>query len=142
MDQTNQTARYELTIIVPVYNEADGMPALERALADYLPHALRKACVLFVDDGSTDGSLRLIRDICSRQTDFFFLALARNGGLSGALKAASMPQHHPSSATSTPTCRPLPRTSTSCLPRPTATSWSPASVQHARTPGASVSSRR
>ncbi len=87
MDQTNQTARYELTIIVPVYNEADGMPALERALADYLPHALRKACVLFVDDGSTDGSLRLIRDICSRQTDFFFLALARNGGLSGALKA-------------------------------------------------------
>ena len=83
----NRTGDYRLTLIVPVFNEEDNLPRLERELAAFLPTCRVPACVLLVDDGSTDGSLAGIRGICSRQTDFFHLAFRKNAGLSAALKA-------------------------------------------------------
>lgn len=83
----NKTSQYELTIVVPVYNEEDNMQALEERLSAFLPQSRMKACVLFVDDGSTDSSLTRMRDICSRQPGFYYLALRQNGGLSAAMKA-------------------------------------------------------
>ena len=83
----NATADYQLTIIVPVYNEREGLPALEERLAAYLPKCPVKACVLLVNDGSTDGSAAGILEACSRHTDFFYLEFERNHGLSTALKA-------------------------------------------------------
>ena len=83
----NATADYQLTIIVPVYNEREGLPALEERLAAYLPKCPVKACILFVNDGSTDGSAAGILEACSRHTDFFYLEFDRNHGLSTALKA-------------------------------------------------------
>lgn len=83
----NKTTNYQFTIIVPVFNEQDNISALEERLCLFLPKAHYAACVLFVDDGSTDGSLDRIREICRRHTDFFYLSLERNGGLSAALKA-------------------------------------------------------
>lgn len=83
----NKTKNYELTILIPVYNEEGNIGALEERLSVFLPSARRTACVLFIDDGSTDASLGRIREICRRHTDFFYLSLERNGGLSAALKA-------------------------------------------------------
>lgn len=53
----NKTSNYELTIIVPIFNEEDNMQKLEELLSLYLPKALRTTCVLFVNDCSTDSSL-------------------------------------------------------------------------------------
>lgn len=83
----NKTSNYELTIIVPVYNEEDNMSKLEELLSVYLTKALRSACVLFVNDCSTDGSLAKIQDLCRRHTSFYYISLEKNGGLSAALKA-------------------------------------------------------
>lgn len=83
----NKTSNYQLTIVVPVFNEEDNMDALEKALGDYLPHAACKACVLFVDDGSKDNSLARIQELCQRHPDFFYISLQRNSGLSAAMKA-------------------------------------------------------
>ena len=83
----NKTAAYRFTIVVPVYNEEDNMGALEKTLNEFLPHSLYPACVLFVDDGSTDRSKQLMTDICRRNKDFYFISLQKNGGLSGAMKA-------------------------------------------------------
>lgn len=83
----NKSADYEFTVIVPVYNEEDNMPQLEKRLSEFLPRSIRKTMVLFVDDGSKDNSLRLIKEICSRHKDFHYLALSRNSGLSAAMKA-------------------------------------------------------
>ena len=82
-----QTSNYELTIVVPVYNEEDNLERVEKELSAFLPHSVVKTCVLFVNDGSTDGSLEMIRQVCGRQKDFFYLSLARNRGLSTAMKA-------------------------------------------------------
>lgn len=83
----NPTVNYDFTIIVPVYNEEDNAAALEERLAAYLPTAARKACVLFVNDGSKDESGRRIAEICSRQPDMFYISFERNCGLSAAIKA-------------------------------------------------------
>lgn len=78
---------YELTIIVPVYNEEDNMANLEASLGEYLTKALKKSCILFVNDGSRDGSLAKIKELCSRNPDFYYISLAKNSGLSAAMKA-------------------------------------------------------
>ncbi len=83
----NKTSNYELTILVPVYNEEDNIHALGERLGAFLPAARRAACVLFVDDGSVDHSLERIREECAARADFFYLSLEHNGGLSAALKA-------------------------------------------------------
>lgn len=83
----NKTADYGLTVIVPVYNEEDNMKALEERLGAWLPTSPVKTCVLFVDDGSADSSLARIREICSRNKDFFYMAFRKNCGLSAAIKA-------------------------------------------------------
>jgi dolichol-phosphate mannosyltransferase len=76
-----------LTIIVPIYNEQDNLERLEKELANYLTIATKPARVLLVNDGSTDQSLRMIQDICKRQTAFDYLSFAKNCGLSAAIKA-------------------------------------------------------
>ena len=85
--EANKTSKYDFTIIVPIYNEEDNMPALEKALGEYLKKSLVKSCVLFVNDGSRDTSLDKIREICERNDDFYFISSAENHGLSTAMKA-------------------------------------------------------
>lgn len=83
----NRTASFRFTIIVPLYNEKENLPALEERLGAWLPQCRVSACVLFVNDGSTDGSLALLQEICARHDDFFYISFVRNAGLSAALKA-------------------------------------------------------
>lgn len=83
----NATIDYKMTIVVPVYNERDNMATVEQRLADYLAVASCHTCVLFVNDGSKDGSLELIEQACARHHDFYFISLGKNSGLSAAMKA-------------------------------------------------------
>lgn len=84
----NKTSEYELTIVVPVYNEEDNMERLEKELSEFLPKASVRSCVLFVNDGSKDSSLEKILDICGRHDDFYYISSSANHGLSTAIKAA------------------------------------------------------
>lgn len=83
----NNTSKYKLTIIVPVFNEQDNMERLEQKLAAFIPKALVPTCVLFVNDGSTDNSLQLIKQVCIRNKDFYYISSNENHGLSTAMKA-------------------------------------------------------
>lgn len=83
----NKTKDYELTIVMPVYNEEDNLDRVETELKAFLPKASVKSCVLFVNDGSKDKSLMKIKDICSRNEHFFYISSSENHGLSTAMKA-------------------------------------------------------
>ncbi len=83
----NCTSNYQFTIIIPVYNEQDNIIRLESELSSYLKTAKMKSCVLFVNDGSSDESEPMLRDVCSRHNDMFYLSFDKNRGLSAALKA-------------------------------------------------------
>lgn len=78
---------FDLTIIVPVYNEEANLPMVAEELSDFLKGAKFKAKVLFVDDGSTDNSAGLIESICHGNEWFSYIHLKKNKGLSTALKA-------------------------------------------------------
>jgi|SRR5690625_1498 len=78
---------YEFTIIVPVYNEEENLLRLEEALKDYLKISLKKTGILFINDGSTDDSLILLKQICQRNKAFHFISFSKNFGLSAAIKA-------------------------------------------------------
>lgn len=82
----NKTSHYDLSVIIPVYNEEDNLDRVEKAMAAFVGKAVVKTCVVFANDGSTDGSLARIKDICHRHTDFFISSDA-NHGLSTAMKA-------------------------------------------------------
>lgn len=77
---------YIFTIIVPVYNEEGNLLRLEKELSHYLNVSSKKSKVLFINDGSSDKSQILIDSICNRNSDFDFIQLSKNQGLSNALK--------------------------------------------------------
>ncbi|WP_035335593.1 glycosyltransferase family 2 protein [Dokdonia sp. PRO95] len=78
---------YRLTIVVPVYNEEDNLARVESEFVAYFQTATAKSKVLFVNDGSKDTSLDIIKEICARNTDFEYIAFTENCGLSAAIKA-------------------------------------------------------
>ena len=80
---------YDLTIIVPVYNEEENLPGLARELSEYISLTKTRSSILFVNDGSTDKSASLIESICLENESFNFIHLKRNKGLSTALKAGT-----------------------------------------------------
>ncbi|MEM1002124.1 MAG: glycosyltransferase family 2 protein [Bacteroidota bacterium] len=78
---------YELTIIVPVYNEEENISRTTETLANYLKIATIPSSVLFVDDGSKDKSLELLKEACSKNEHFNVISFVANRGLSAAIKA-------------------------------------------------------
>ncbi|MGN6355273.1 MAG: glycosyltransferase [Parafilimonas sp.] len=77
----------ELAIIIPVYNEAENLLRLQEVFEAYFPLAKIPSKVLFVDDGSKDNSLQMIRDICNANPLFTYISFEKNCGLSAAIKA-------------------------------------------------------
>jgi undecaprenyl-phosphate 4-deoxy-4-formamido-L-arabinose transferase len=65
----NAGIRPELSVVIPVYNESAGLQALFARLYPALDALGRSFEILFVDDGSRDDSLRLLRDQHLRRPD-------------------------------------------------------------------------
>jgi len=78
---------FELTIIVPVFNEEGNIERLHKELRDFLESSLKRTKILFINDGSGDGSLQKIKEICKNSDSFSYCSFDRNYGLSAALKA-------------------------------------------------------
>lgn len=82
---------YEFTVIVPIYNEAGNLARLEKMLNAYFSKASLKTCAIFVDDGSTDGSTDLVREISARNEHIYSIIFSENSGKGAALKPVLMP---------------------------------------------------
>lgn len=78
------TADVALTVILPVHNEVENLVPLWEELAAVLPGLAESAEVIFVDDGSTDGSAEVIRRLSAESPAIRFLRLEKNAGLSAA----------------------------------------------------------
>lgn len=83
----NFTSKYDFTIVVPLYNEEDNIKRLHHELNTFLPNSIFSTCVLFINDGSTDSSLEKIKNVCKASPHFYYLSLAKNSGLSAAIKS-------------------------------------------------------
>jgi len=76
-----------LTVVVPIKNEVDTLPELARRLGEVLIGELAASEVVFVDDGSTDGSAEWMAELHRRDARFKLLRLSRNFGHQAAVTA-------------------------------------------------------
>jgi len=80
-----------LSLVLPVFNEEKIIPELHRQLGSLLSDVgsgVGEAWeVLFVNDGSTDRSLELLREIAAREPRFKVISLSRNFGHQMAITA-------------------------------------------------------
>lgn len=77
----------ELSVVLPVYNEAESLPILWKELVPVLEDVGLAAEVVFVDDGSTDRSADVVRMIRATDPRVRLVRLATNAGLSAAFAA-------------------------------------------------------
>ena len=80
--------RDRLTVVVAAFNEAEALPHLHPRIATVLDglHDV-DGRVLYVDDGSSDATWRVLRDLASRDRRVGLLRLSRNFGKEAALTA-------------------------------------------------------
>lgn len=76
-----------LSVVVPVYNEEAVLAAFYERLRDILDRLEVRREILFVNDGSTDATLTLIRELQCRDPGIALVDLSRNFGKEIALTA-------------------------------------------------------
>jgi len=77
-----------LSIVIPVYNNADSLEELVRRLARVLAgEGIQDYEIIFVDDGSRDRSRTILRDLSKRDSHIRFIGLTRNFGHQIAITA-------------------------------------------------------
>ena len=75
----------DLSVVSPVYNEAGNLDALYRETRDVLDAEADEWELIFVDDGSTDGSDDRLRALHEGDDRVAVVTLATNFGQSAAL---------------------------------------------------------
>ena len=77
----------EVSIFLPVYNEEPNLRPLHAKLDAALKALGRSAEIVYVDDGSNDGSLKILREIAELDPRVRVIALRRNYGQTAAMAA-------------------------------------------------------
>jgi dolichol-phosphate mannosyltransferase len=84
--QTDRPESFKISVVVPAFNEAANVgplsAALGAALARYPDHE-----IVFVDDGSTDGTLSILRELRRKNPRIRYVSFSRNFGHQSALRA-------------------------------------------------------
>lgn len=76
-----------ITIVIPVYNEVGNILRIKAEVEKYQKASKCLITALFVNDGSNDESLSLIRSLCESNSIFGFINFEKNAGLSAAIMA-------------------------------------------------------
>jgi dolichol-phosphate mannosyltransferase len=76
-----------LSVVAPAYNEADNLGPLVREITEAVAPLGKPYEIIFVDDGSTDRSAGVLRDLMREVPALRVLALERNSGQTAALDA-------------------------------------------------------
>ncbi len=82
-----KAARHSLSIVVPVFNEEQVLGEFHRRLAVVLDNLATDAEVLYVNDGSRDGTLALLGELHRADARVAVIDLSRNFGKEVAMSA-------------------------------------------------------
>lgn len=77
----------EISVVVPVFNEEENLPILIPKLVEVLKHIGRPFEMIFIDDGSSDGSRKRLKEMVSQYPSLRVIGFKENRGLSAALVA-------------------------------------------------------
>src|ERR1700674_3336797 len=80
-----------LSIVIPLFNEAAGLPGLNQRVCEVLRRLREtrglRAEIVYIDDGSRDATLTIARALPASAADVQVVALSRNFGKEAALLA-------------------------------------------------------
>jgi len=83
----DSASRRTLSVVVPVYNEQDVLAEFHRRLGAVLDRLSLASEIIFINDGSTDGSLPALHSLRGRDRRIAILDLSRNFGKEAAMTA-------------------------------------------------------
>ena len=83
--QRNQQQWADLSVVIPLYNEEESLKELHQQLRSTLGRLNLRYELLFIDDGSTDRSIQVLRDLRRNDKHVRIYRFRRNYGKSAAL---------------------------------------------------------
>lgn len=75
----------DISVVIPLYNEEESLPELARWIERVMKENGFSYEIIFVDDGSTDGSFKVIKELSSSNPSIRAARFSRNYGKSPAL---------------------------------------------------------
>src|SRR5579859_7524447 len=87
MAESSGKTRPTLSLVLPIYNEEEVIPELHARLQEFLAQLALPAEVVFVNDGSRDRSMELLRGVAASEPRYRILSFARNFGHQTAITA-------------------------------------------------------
>lgn len=77
-----------ISVIIPAYNEEENIPLIaERLFALFESHPGYDPEVIFMNDGSRDGSIEVLKTLSEKYTNLYYIDFSRNFGHQNALRA-------------------------------------------------------
>lgn len=77
----------QLSVVIPLLNEEENIPLLYDELKEVLEPLKQAYEIIFIDDGSTDTSLQLLRDLQSKDSHVVVVSFRKNFGQTAAMAA-------------------------------------------------------
>jgi len=77
----------ELSIVIPIYNEEENIPVLFERLNGVISQLKIGSELIFINDGSKDNSIALIKDLAIKNSNIKYIDFSRNFGHQVAVSA-------------------------------------------------------
>jgi glycosyltransferase involved in cell wall biosynthesis len=87
MDNAPQDKNPELSLFLPVLDEEDNLRPMHEKIRGALEALGKTAEVIYVDDGSTDSSLKILKELAAEDDRVRVISLRRNYGQTAAMSA-------------------------------------------------------
>jgi len=84
---TNSSENNLFSVVCPIYNESVGLPNFINELTKVMESLDKRYEIIFVDDGSIDNSLQIIKLACDQNASIKGVSFSRNFGHQHAVMA-------------------------------------------------------
>jgi len=78
---------FEVSIVIPIYNEEENVALLHRSITEVMRHTNKSYEIIMVDDGSTDSTLSVLKEIQKNDPHLRIIKFRGNFGQSAAMAA-------------------------------------------------------
>lgn len=77
----------DISLVIPIYNEEENIPLLYREIKEVLDGTRYRYEMIFIDDGSSDSSVKVLEQLSQDDENVLLVALRRNFGQTAAMAA-------------------------------------------------------
>ncbi len=86
MNNPASTKQYKISFVIPAYNEEGNLNQLHDQILNNIENKVQYE-IIFVDDGSSDNTLKVIKQLMLKDKHIHYISLSRNFGHQNALKS-------------------------------------------------------